>query len=185
MSRPLGMLLLLSGMLVLMSLGCADKKEERLWQRAQSSDSLRVYREFLSLYPKSQRARLAQSKVDDLMHPLKAKGFPDLELVTSDLGLSCWDDSTVITAYKVTKPTFISWGDLEKYFNWQADGARMWHPRGAAESLAGMSINDAGEMVTFGSMCIGTSGRTILISGSTVKKSGGILFEKDAIIAHQ
>jgi len=164
------------------AISCDNIKSE--WQKVQKSDSLQVYRKFIIEYPNSKYADSAQINIDILLHPLRNIGFPDLELIQGDIGMTCWDDSVSIVAYEVLKPTFISWDDLEQYFNWESKGARLWYPKGVNVTSAGIFINEKGERVSFGSTCIGYD-KIILISGSTIKKSNGILFNENSILAHQ
>lgn len=165
--------------------GCADKQEELLWKQAQSSDSIEMYKKFLSQYPESKYVNSANKRMDALLYPLKEIGFPDLELISTDIGMTCWDDSATTIAYRASKETLISWDDLERHFNWESQGARMWHAKKEKATLAGIQINQSGQAVSFGSLCIGTKEKTILTSGPTTKKSNGILFGKGSIIAHK
>jgi len=175
---------LLIAILATLSQGCVDKQEELLWQKAQSSNSVQMYQNFLDHYPESQYVDSVHVRIEALLHPLKDEGFPDLELISSDIGMTCWDDSVITIAYRISKPTFISWDDLERHFNWESEGARQWYPKGDNVSSAGFRINQDGEQVSFGSTCIGYD-KIILISGTTINKSNGILFEENSIIVHQ
>jgi hypothetical protein len=127
----------------------------------------------------------ANERIDALLHPLKDIGFPDLELISADIGMTCWEDSVTIIAYRISKPTLISWEDLERHFNWESQGARMWHPKKDKATLAGIQINQDGQAESFGSLCIGTKDKIILTSGATSKKSNGILFKEGSIIVHK
>lgn len=172
-------------MFVPLFFGCGDKQEKLLWQQAQASDSIEMYQEFISQYPESKYVDSANGRISALLYPLKEIGFPNLELISTDIGMTCWDDSATTIAYRASKETLISWDDLEQHFNWESQDARMWHPKKDKPTLAGIQINQSGNAVTFGSLCIGTKEKTILTSGPTTKKSNGILFGKGSIIAHK